>query len=203
MKSLKSLKSFDLFGYPISLTFQKKTQFTTILGGCITLIIKIFFFLLSLYSFYKLFSQEYEETSNFQNNLGEKYGDLKMDSSNFMLTLRFDQDLINNWANPFLNVNVVKVFQSRNGTKVSKKKVFLNMSNCEINMFPGLEKSFSQLNLEKALCPQNLGDFSLVGNFQEDEFSYLQVSVSNCLGKDNCQKNETFYENINSFGKLN
>lgn len=199
-KKIKFLKSYDLFGYPISLSFKKKSKYTTICGGILSLAIIIFFLLIFTYSIYKLFNQQYKETSKYMMNLGNQYGSLDLNTNNFMIAIKFDSESINNWSKPFINISMFQTTQYRNSTSTWKIKKKLNMTSCSIEHFNGLETEFEQLQLNSALCPILSSNLTLQGNFQESVFSYLAFTLTSCTDPNICQSNTTIYNTIKKLG---
>lgn len=200
-KNLKFLKTYDLFGYPISLSFKKKSTYTTICGGVLSLIIVSFLLIIFTYSIFKLFNQEYKETTKYITNLGNEYGDLNLNSDNFMVGVKFDNELLNNWTKPFMSVIMYQTTQFRNSTNTWKVKNKLNMTPCTPQHFSGLETEFAQLQLNTALCPAIGSNLSLQGNFQESVFSYLAYNVIACVDNKTCQDNNTIYNTMKKLGK--
>lgn len=119
-KKIKHLRSYDLFGYPISLSFRKKTSYKTVCGGFLSLLIIIFFISLCIYSIFRLFNKEYMETSKYLMNLGKKIGSLELNTNNFMLGVKFDNELLNNWSKSYINITLTQITQYRNLTNVGK-----------------------------------------------------------------------------------
>jgi hypothetical protein len=199
--NFKFLKEFDLFGYPVSLSFKRNPTFQTIYGGFFTLLLVLVFVMISVYSIYKLFKQDYKETFKYETNLGETYGALALDGKNFMIAVKFDAENLNNWTSPFINVSMIKVSQFRNETRTFKIKDRIELSSCNESHFVGLEKEFQQLNLKTALCPNTSSNLTIEGNFQENLFTYLQFALTSCENPLLCQKNSTIVETITKIGK--
>lgn len=199
---LKFLKSYDMFGYPISLSFKKKSTYTTIWGGFFSIIVICLLTSLFTYSFYKLFNREYLETSKYIMNLGNEYGSLDLNTENFMIAMKFDSELINNWTQPFINITLLQVTQYRNITNTWKVKKRINLIPCTKEHFLGLESDFNILQLKNALCPSLGSNLTIQGNFQEAIFSYLSFSLTSCLDNKTCQNNITIYNTIKKLGTI-
>ena len=199
-RNFKFLKGFDMFGYPVSLSFKKNTTYQTIYGGFFTLLLVFAFLMISVYSIYKLFNQDYKETFKYETNLGETYGSLPLKGNNFMMAVKFDAEQLNNWTTPYINVSLIKVTQFRNETKTFKIKNKINLLPCNETHFPGLASEFNKLNLRNALCPDLSANMTLEGNFQENTFTYLQYALTACDNPLLCQNNVTIKNSIEQIG---
>lgn len=200
--SFRFLKEFDMFGYPVSLSFKKNTTYQTIYGGFFTLLLVLVFLMISIYSMYKLFNQDYKETFRYEINLGDTYGSLPLKSENFMMAVKFDAEKLNNWTIPYINVSLIKVTQFRNETTTFKVKKKIKLELCNESHFPGLTSDFNKLNLKNALCPELTANLTLEGNFQENTFTYLQYALTACDNPLLCQNNVTIINSIESIGKI-
>lgn len=199
-EKLKFLRKYDKFGYPISLSFKAKPTYNTICGGFFSIVIVIFFLFVSGYSFYKLFNQEYKETNKYILNLGSSFGDLQLNTDNFMMACKFDNDVLNNWTMPFMMVSLTQVRQFRNASGISKEKININLTKCTQDHFPGLKQEFYQQQLNTSLCPTFGSNLSIEGGFQENVFTYLVYSVNSCMNNRNCQNNKTIIDTIKNIG---
>ena len=179
------MRSLDIFGSPISLSFKKNKVFKTALGGFATFLLISFMLLVSIWAFYQLFNNEYLESSKYVRNLGDVYGPLALDSSNFMLAFRLSLNYLNNWTNPYVNVTLTQMIQYRNSTAIVVDLKNIQLTQCTPTHFPGLLASFHLMKLDLALCPILGSNLTIEGNFQERLYTYLRVSVSKCTAK-NC-----------------
>ena len=69
-KFLDFIRSFDLFGYPIELSFKNKHSHTTVFGGLLSflfLFIFLFFTIISCYDLFSLFSELYPKSEKSKN----------------------------------------------------------------------------------------------------------------------------------------
>ncbi len=200
-RKFKIFKQCDIFGYPIAFTMNNKNSFKTIFGGLLTSILIFFFFGVIFYSFFKLFTNQNLETLKYESNLGNSYGFLQLSDQNFMIAIRFDQSILNNWTKPYMDLKVIHVIQYRNSTTPAwRNKTNIVLKACQYSDFVGLEKEFDELELYNALCFERGSNLSLEGNYQENIFSYFQISLTSCLDSSVCQDNETIYSEISKFG---
>jgi len=197
---LKNLKSQDIFGKPITLTMNQDDTYKTVFGGLISISLKIFFFLFIIFSLYQLFTLKNFSSLRYDINLGATYGALELNENIMNFAFMFDASILNNWTNPFVNISFLHVIQFRNSTLTYKTKQNLQLKPCEPSDFPGLENEFQELGLNQGLCLMPNSNLSLQGNFQENVFSYFQISLSPCNDPSICQNNETVYETATSLG---
>ncbi len=199
-KKFKGFKKYDIFGYPIALTMKNEDSYKTVFGGLLTIGIITFFFGIVIYSFYKLFTKQNMETAKFEVNLGDSYGNLDLNDENLMLAIRFDQNVLNNWTKPFMNITLNHVTQFRNTSTVWKSKKKINLRPCKSSDFIGLENEFEILGLNTSLCPVPGSNLTLQGNYQENIFAYLQIILTSCTNNQTCQDNKTIYSEVSKIG---
>ena len=198
---LKFFKKCDIFGYQIALRMKNDDYYKTVFGGILTFLIILFFICVTFYSFYMLFTRQTVQTNKYDINLGTKFGNLNISDQNYMIAIRFDADILNNWTNPFMNVTMRHVSQYRNTTSLWKIKTPIDLKICEKTDFPGLEEQFNQLALNTSLCPVPGTPMLLAGTYQEDLFAYFQIMLTTCSA-DSCQDNATIYNTISQIGNI-
>ena len=197
---LRSIKSYDMFGKPITLTMHQDDTYKTVFGGLATFILKIFFLLFIIYSFQQLFTNRNFKSERFDVNLGSNKGYLILDENIFNFAIMFDVPAINNWTNPFVNISFLHVTQFRNETSLYKIKEVVNLKQCNKSDFPGLEVEFKSLGLGQGLCLMPNTNLTIQGDFQESVYSYFQISLSPCTDHNICQSNETIYNMATNLG---
>lgn len=201
-KKLKFFKKIDIFGAPINLKLKEDDTFKTIFGGLVTSLLVSFFVVAIGYSFYLLFTKQDRTTQKYELNLGSSFGFLELSKQNFMFAIKLNQDILNNWENPYMNITLLHVTQFRNSSGAWKIKNKIALRPCQITDFVGLEDQFLQMEASKALCPKpDNFNLTIQGNYQEDVFAYFQVSVTTCSDLLICQTNESIYKTISSLGR--
>lgn len=198
MKFLKMLSFLDIFGYQISLSFKKKTIHRTKCGGFISLTLFLFILGLSIYCLSRLFNEEYKENYTKIKRLGDNFGSLPLKGENFMLAVKFDNNLINDWDKPFLNITLTKTTNINNNSVLSKINTNILLKKCEVKHFKGLEDQFSQLNLGNALCPDVSADLTLEGGIDQNLFTYLKYGISLCRDSQKCQDYSKLVETLSA-----
>ena len=196
METLSSLKRFDIFGYPVSLSSQNKTTHTTKLGGFLTILMLSFFVIVGITSLYKLFRIELIGSTNFTQKLGAHYGSLPLGVQSFMLAVKFNVEAINNFTNPYMNVSFVQTTQSRINNSIVKLTRNINLKACTSDHFKGLESQFFSLGLNTALCPEIGSNLTIQGGFTEDSFTYLKVKIFPCSDNIKCQSLQAFNKTV-------
>lgn len=200
LKKMKFLKNFDLFGYPVTLTLEKDNSYRTIFGGLMALLFQMFFVSIIIVSLHDLFSYKNTTISYSQKNLGTNYGTLELNQSSLNFALKFQSSILNDWKTPYFNISLYHVTQFRNTSSVYKVKTKIPMKLCNKSDFSDLEKEFMKMELDNALCPDQNSNLSLQGNFQEDIYSYLQISLNNCEDENLCQNQTRINSIISSIG---
>lgn len=195
-KNVKLLKNLDIFGYPISLSFKDKTLYKSVCGGFFTLFLIMLMVILTCYCFFKLFNEDYKESYKYVSRLSESFGNLNMSTDNFMLALKFDAPLLNNWDQPLLNISFARIV--KNGLLKIRNEIPL--VKCQEEFFPNLQEQFAKLGLMEGLCPEKNSDLSIEGNYDEEVFSYLQISVQ--VLDEKYVENTEIYESFRKMSKL-
>lgn len=196
-KKFKFLRSFDIFGYPVTLTMKENYEYKSIFGGLLALLFQLFFLLIIIITCYRLFSYKYMTVSESANNLGSSYGVLELNQSSFRFALKFQNAILNNWTQPYFNITLYHVIQFRNTSSVYRLVKEIPTKNCNKSDFGDLEDEFLELQLDGALCPELSANLTLEGNYQENIFSYFQIALDTCNDSSICQ-NETTISGLSS-----
>ena len=86
------------------------------------------------------------ETSKYLINLGKELGSLELNTNNFMLAVKFDSDLLNNWSKSYINITLTQITQYRNLTNIWKIRNKIKLIQCTRSHFAGLEMEFDHYN---------------------------------------------------------
>ena len=180
---------------------MKKTHaYKSSFGGAMTLVLIIFMLALVIYSLVRLFGQKEMNVYKSQVNLKSVYGHIDLYNDNFMIALQFDDNRLNNWTNPFMNLSLIHMVQYRNETNVRRDKTYITLKPCELQDLKGHETDYEQLNLKAALCPDSKFNVSIEGSFQEKVFAYFQVSLTTCSNPLSCQDQEIIRSVLSGIG---
>ena len=175
--------------------------YQTVFGGILSLIVQSFFFIVIIYSLYKLFDLQNFETYQSQVSLGSNYGSIEMKQETINFALKFDQPVLNNWTIPFMNITAVHVTQFRNSSTTFKIKKKIILKQCEYSDFQGDHNvQFDQLGLNTSLCPLPETNLTIQGNFQEDVFSYVQFILTACNDSSLCQSSKKINSTMAKIG---
>jgi len=194
----KLLKKLDIFGYPISLSSDRRTVHNTKIGGFTSCLILSFFLTVGIISFYELFSLQLMESSSSTVNLGAQLGSLSLTTDIFMVAITTNVNQVNNWTNPFLNVSLSQNTKARvnDTTVVYSNKI--NLTLCTPEHFRGLEDQFQSLGLNSALCPELGSNLTIEGGFVENIFTYLKLEFYPCSDPTICQTAQAFSDLIDN-----
>lgn len=156
----------------------------------------MFFFLsIIIISLYDLFAHKNMSISTSQSNLGTSYGFLNLNQRSFKFALKFQNSALNDWKNLYFNISLYHVTQFRNSSLVYKIKNQISMRPCNKIDYGDLSNEFMKLKLNEALCPEENSNLTLQGNYQENIYSYFQISIDDCNDATACQ-NATSLKNI-------
>lgn len=199
-KFFKIFKNSDIFGHKMSLSFKKDTVHKTICGGLFSIALISFMLGLTIFCFVKLVNEDYKESYKSVIKLTENFGSLPLNGENFMIAIKFDQEIFNNWTLPFINISLVHATQYRNETSTYKIKEYIKLEVCQEKHFPGLEDEFYNLKLTNALCPELNANLSLTGSFVENAFSYFNFVLKPCQDTSKCQNNSNLQIMLSKIG---
>lgn len=195
-----NIRNLDIFGCPINLTMRKDYSYKSSFGGIMTLFLMVSMVALIVYSFSRLFLKKDLYVNKYQVNLKSEYGYLDLNHDNFMIAMKFDDETLNNWTSPFMNLSLVHVVQYRNETSLWRNKTYINLRPCQKNDFKGLETDYEQLFLSTALCPDSNFNTSIQGSYQENVFAYFQVALTTCSDPLVCQDQDLINSVISGIG---
>ncbi|KAL4472951.1 hypothetical protein ABPG72_020645 [Tetrahymena utriculariae] len=185
---LSALERIDIFGVGINIMFNQQSKHKTRFGGFVTIIIITLLSLLFLSSIkqmiYKTNPQVIYESQLVSNP--SRY-DLQRNNFSFMLSL-LDQNF-----NPIYDESIYRIEASflykkpstnldgSEGPSVFQNQV-LQMELCRENHFQvtNAKNYFLNLPYQKMHCFKNIDDLYLVGQFEMDIFSVINISVIAC-----------------------
>lgn len=193
-------RNIDIFACPINLTMKKNYAYKSSFGGGMTLVLISLMLALAVYSLIRLFEKKEMYVNQYQVNLKKEYGNIDLSDANFMIALQFYDDRLNNWTKPFMNLSLIHMVQYRNETTYWRDKTYINLRPCQEKDFRGYEADYEKLNLKTALCPDSKFNASIEGDFTENVFAYLQISLSACLDPLVCQDQETINSVLSKMG---
>ena len=200
-KKLKNIRNYDIFGHQITLTMNHSDKYQSAFGGFVSLLVQACFLVLIVYSLYKLFNLQNFQAKEIQINMSPNYGFLTLNQEMINLAFKFDQSILNNWTNPFMNISVFHVIQYRNSTSLFKVKNKIGLKKCDYSDFQGNHKDqFDQLGLNTALCLAPDANLSIQGDYQEEVFSYVQFILTACIDTHICQSNKTIADTMSKIG---
>jgi hypothetical protein len=124
-----------MFGYPVTLYYQKEDRYKTVLGGVISLMLVVFFIVL-YFGNIAAFLNKTEITSVSYTTFTPIPTLLNLDASNFMFALNFNQGESNIVDLPYFNVSVVQRIESYhvNGTKTVEDRP-IPLESCRLSKF--------------------------------------------------------------------
>lgn len=197
LKTFKCFKTFDIFGYPITLTMKEDSCYHTTFGGIMTFGFIALFIPIIAYSFYNLFSLKKISVNRTEVSNANSYGVIDLNQETLHFALKFQEPVFNNWTKPFMNITLLHIQQIRNISSTIKVQNVVELKPCNISDFKNLESDFLKLQLNDALCPEKNVSLTIRGNYQEDIFSYFQISITTCTNSLFCQEESTI-KNISS-----
>ncbi|KAL4483016.1 hypothetical protein ABPG74_019042 [Tetrahymena malaccensis] len=182
------LETIDIFGVGINIRFNHQNQHKTRFGGFITLVLSLLLitlFVSSILSFvYKTNPQVI-----FQQNYVSNPSRFNLTNDNFSFVIA----LLDSSFNPIMDKSIFRIEGSflyketqlnsdgSEGTPIFKSKV-IQFELCTEQSFQvkGTESYFLNLKYQSMYCFKNISDFYLVGQFEMNEFSVIQINVIPC-----------------------
>ncbi|CAD8162344.1 unnamed protein product [Paramecium octaurelia] len=215
------LRSVDIFGQSINLSFRQREKYKTSFGGflsmCMTATI-ISFFYSNILSFFSMTTVTSNESLIFEDNPQL----LKLDPSIFMFAIQIEQsDFINN---PFFNITIEQRHYHRydNGTQYKYPSQYIDLVQCTQSHFASIfekynisfEEQYNKLNISNFLCPnlnnENTLNLTIGGTWASTDYYFLKFSVKNCVNnsestfswKPTCKSPEQIQETTQSSGSF-
>ncbi|CDW88841.1 UNKNOWN [Stylonychia lemnae] len=192
MKSclLNCIKQQDMYGRPITLTYQKSQTFKSVIGGIFTLITRLsilVFFLLELANVLR--KQSTIKNSNYIRDLANDLTEYQFDQSNFDIAVSLSY--MNDWTQSITPViyryALVSISQMSFGFVVQDGQLVWELKEddfplikCPPGRFLGEEKITKTLGIETSfLCPDKL-NLTLQGSFSSKQAKFLRINVRKC-----------------------
>ncbi|CAD8078632.1 unnamed protein product [Paramecium sonneborni] len=200
-KFKEGLKSIDIFGQSINLSFRKEEQYKTSMGGFLSICIIgtiISFFYSNIINFFA----KLNVTSTQEFTFADDPDILILNQEHFMFAVQIEQD--NFTTNPYFNISVEQrhYYRFPNGTQFRYPNQYIDLVPCTLQHFQPLferysvdfREQFEQQNLQNFLCP-NLNfvhslNMTVGGVWASSDYYFLKFSVTNC--RDSSQNNFTW-----------
>ena len=199
MKKISSfIKSFDLFGSPVELSFDRNHSHHTACGGVISgcfLIIFLYFTLISCYDLFTYRTIKYTRKVHHQKS--GNTNPLDLNTNNSMFAFRFVDSI---WA-PLLPLRLCheSLIKTESGSFLIENEIPLTP--CTESHFPGLQDDFNRFNLKDGLCLEHQAAFPLKGDADEAIYSYIKLIVGACDSNMECINAQKRYLN-SDLGKV-
>ncbi|CAI2377012.1 unnamed protein product [Moneuplotes crassus] len=177
------IKGFDMYPTSINFTFDGQEEFKTLIGGVVSIVIKV---IIILYSYLML--RIMIERKNTQKSVNTVVTDILNDKSPVHLNtsdfsfafngiIEGDNsfDLLDN---PYVSV---ELFQwVKNTTTGDFDSTDIPMVRCEKTFFKFYNQTeVEKLGIEDYICPQNR-NFLIQGNSLSEDFLYLELNIDKC-----------------------
>ncbi|CDW84085.1 UNKNOWN [Stylonychia lemnae] len=200
-KLKKTLRSFDSYGSPISLTYKNKTKFQTSMGGIITILFRLgvsIYFALQVMRIIK-----YEKTVHVKNIDQGVSDNLSYDinKNNFDIAIGFTFENpyahMDGLLHPYQYVEYSALIQTDHITvdndgfqNIQRQKQYLEFERCTLDNFAGLQQQIKLHDIDKAgwFCIKDL-NFKLQGLKANLDKTTLQLHISPCQNRTNATIN--------------
>ncbi|KAL4495684.1 hypothetical protein ABPG72_014153 [Tetrahymena utriculariae] len=183
------LQTFDMFGIPIQMRFNKMPSHKTIFGGIVTLIIIL---LITLYS-YSILSQciQFQKPNVvFYENLVSQPDDMIFDQNQYTFALGIQDQNLEHFIDEsiyYLEVQLLDTYKVLNQASNQYEQVTnsqpIQMEPCTLDHFQvqGTQQQFKNLQYTNLYCfPLNY-QIKLGGQYGAIEYKRLQILVKSCL----------------------
>ncbi|EAS05639.2 ubiquitin-conjugating enzyme family protein (macronuclear) [Tetrahymena thermophila SB210] len=182
------LQGIDIFGVGINIRFNQQCKHKTGFGGFVTLALTSLLLILFIQSILTIINKSNPQVI-FQQNFVSNPSRYNLTSENFSFAItlldanfnpindksifRFEGNFL--YKEPQLNAD------GSEGPSVFKNKV-IELELCTEQSFQvqGTESYFLSLQYQSMYCFKNISDYYLVGQFEMNEFSVIQINVIPC-----------------------
>ena len=162
-------KKIDSFGVSFSFKYKAEDNYSTVLGGIISLFFFIIFFLYLLYNFIPFYKKENFTLQYYTMNLEETENiELKDSPTTFAVGLDCPYDETNNISAKELfdlKLNFTTKKKLENGTTVNKT----------------VNETVNEIDIETDIIPMNLCQKEDFYNLHDTKFDYLKIQNLYCL----------------------
>ncbi|EAS05637.1 ubiquitin-conjugating enzyme family protein (macronuclear) [Tetrahymena thermophila SB210] len=185
---LRLLQGIDIFGVGINIRFNQQSKHTTGFGGFITLGLITLLLILFISSIQTII-QKSNPSVIYQENFVSNPSRYNLTNENFSFAIT----LLDASFNPINDKSIFRIegnflykepqinSDGSVGEPVFKNKV-IEFELCTEQSFQvqGTENYFLSLQYKSMYCFKNIDDYYLVGQFEKDEFSVIQINVIPC-----------------------
>lgn len=184
------LKSIDLFGQPIQLSFNQNPVQKSLFGGFNTLLLISLFAIIAFQGFLSIVMRA-NITSYTTDIFSTQPPALNVDQKLMNWAITFQPADANVWQGngKYFQLEILQGIYTRdvNGTVV-KQKIPLELQPCRLESFEtNAQQSLLGLttNISTFLCPKDDEKFFIEGKFSSARFSFLNFKISKCVNKTN------------------
>ncbi|EAR87799.3 transmembrane protein, putative (macronuclear) [Tetrahymena thermophila SB210] len=179
------LKEIDIFGTPVTLNYNKDSQYRTYFGGSVTICCICIIILLCISTIQTLFAKT-QVTFVQSQNYSVSPSLLEFDHNDFMIAVQYDQP--NFIQRPFVNITLQQRHYHRNldGTTTSQNTT-IYLEPCTLDHFRNLPSfnfnwtyAFQLDNLSNFLCLPKGIKYQIGGIFENEDFYFLKFSITYC-----------------------
>ncbi|EWS71483.1 ubiquitin-conjugating enzyme family protein (macronuclear) [Tetrahymena thermophila SB210] len=182
------LQGIDIFGVGINIRFNQQSKHKTGFGGFITLVLTTLLLILFISSIQNII-QKSNPSVIYQEDFVSNPSRYNLTSENFSFAIT----LLDASFNPINDKSIFRIegnflykepqinSDGSVGEPVFKNKV-IEFELCTEQSFQvqGTESYFLSLQYQSMYCFKNIDDYYLVGQFEKDEFSVIQINVIPC-----------------------
>ena len=178
--NINIVKKIDAFGQPIQLNFDGTTSHKTVIGGFITLFIFTIMLMILITSFIRL-----TNNSSFIVEPGLEYQItpppliFQQKDFTFAISVQDTNVYLNNSIFGY-SASLTTLIKVNNSNQFIKTKVPISLRPCDISDFQDFEDQYYKFFLSQAICP-DYTNFIAQGAYGDDIFSYLKISVVQCV----------------------
>ena len=186
----RCLRKIDLFGQPIQLSFDGTPQQKSQVGGLLTLLLLVLFFILVSQSFLDIVLKSHLSTFTTENyETNPPYLDLSPRKMDWVIS--FNRPIMNTWGNgSFFQIDLQQVTQTRDfAGNIIKTKDIIQLLPCNLEDFSiDTKKALLAIttNVSSLLCPKREEkNYFVQGKFSSQQFSYIKIKVNGCVNTKN------------------
>mmetsp|Transcript_43536 Transcript_43536/g.51245 ORF Transcript_43536/g.51245 Transcript_43536/m.51245 type:complete len:204 (-) Transcript_43536:508-1119(-) len=180
------VKGFDRYAKPITFTYKGEGEFTTLIGGVITIGSLV---VLSLYAYImvKILIEKKDTKTSITTSVSDLISDsdpIELKDTTFMFAFNIigaSFDILTDES--YFDMTVFKYFKTKDS---ETGELYTDVQQIELQRCGDTFKYYNQTVIKKFgidnyICPKSM-DLTVQGNLYSDSYTYFQVKIARCSG---------------------
>ncbi|CAI2386528.1 unnamed protein product [Moneuplotes crassus] len=208
-KLLARVKSIDMYGKNISLTYDGDDKYRTYIGGVSSIFVGSIIITYVVYLFY-IMLYKHDTNISTTSSIDDIFNEVnihKPGESKFDFAISFIANGVDYMQDPTaFTIDFNQVIQEWNSTSedasFTRTKTPITLEKCGTTNFKfNNQAEVKRIGVDEYYCP-TISDYSVAGSFYAESFHYLELKIQKCTGSASC-KSDTDINNIMKESRFN